>query len=58
MPDPDGIYSSTLGIADVSKSFIDVPNIHDGNGTLISPDEYEMKLQSGSIVMVNTYLKL
>ena len=34
MPDPDGIYSSTLGATDVSKSFIDTPNIRDGNGVL------------------------
>ena len=58
MPDPDGIYSSTLGVADVSKSFIDVPNVRDGNGTLITPDEYERKLDDGTVVMVNVYLKL
>jgi len=58
MPDPDSIYSSTLGVADISKSFIDVPNVRDGNGKLITPDEYERKLENGSVVMVNVYLKL
>jgi len=58
MPDPEGIYSAALGLADVSKSSMDVPNIRDGNGTLIKPHEYEQKLETGSIVMVNIYLKM
>jgi hypothetical protein len=57
MPDPDGIYSSTLGVADISKSFIDMPNVRDGNGKLITPDD-ERKLEDGCMVMVNVYLKL
>ena len=57
MPDPDGIYSSTLGVADISKSFIDMPNVRDGNGKLITPDD-ERKLEDGCVVMVNVYLKL
>jgi hypothetical protein len=58
MPDPEGIYSAALGAADVSKSSIDIPNVHDGNGALIMPDEYEQKLETGSIFMVNVYLKM
>lgn len=58
MPDPEGIYSAALGAADVSNSSINVPNVRDGNGALIMPHEYEQKLETGSIVMVNVYLKL
>lgn len=49
MPDHDGIYSSTLGTANVSKCFIAMPNIRDGNGALIRPDEYEHKMRTGDI---------
>jgi hypothetical protein len=58
MPDPDGIYSSTLGTANVSRCFIAMPNIRDGNGALIRPDKYEHKMRTGDIVIVNAYLKL
>jgi hypothetical protein len=58
MPDPEGIYSAALGVADISKSYIDVPNVHDGNRTLIRPDEYGKKLESGMIVVVNVHMKL
>ena len=58
MPDPEGIYSSALGLADFSKSSINVPNIRDANGAIIRPDEYEQKLESGMVVMVNVYMKL
>jgi hypothetical protein len=58
MPDPEGIYSAALGVADLSHSSIDVPNVRDGNGALIKPDEYEQKLETGSVVMVNVYLKM
>jgi hypothetical protein len=49
MPDHDGIYSSTLGTANVSKCFIAMPNIRDSNGALIRPDEYEHKMRTGDI---------
>ena len=58
MPDPEDIYSSILGAADVSNSFIHVPNIHDGDGNLIPPDQYQTKMHDGSIIMVNVFLKL
>lgn len=57
-PDPEELYSSILGAADVSNSVVHIPNIRDGNGNLITPDQYETKIQHNSIVMVNVYLKL
>jgi hypothetical protein len=58
MPDPNGVYSSTLGHADLSKSWVEVPNVRDGNGTLIRPEEYDDKLTTGTIVMANVYMRL
>jgi hypothetical protein len=58
MPDLEGIYSAALGAADVSNSSINVLNVRDGNSALIMPHEYEQKLETGSIIMVNVYLKL
>jgi hypothetical protein len=58
MPDPEDIYSTILGNADVSNSTVHIPNIRDGNGDIITPAEYEKRLVDGSIVMINVYLKL
>ena len=58
MPDPDGVYSSLLGTANMNKCHVNIPNIWDGNGTLIPPAEYDNKLESGMVVMVNIYMKL
>lgn len=58
MPDPEDVFSTTLGAADTSRSYIRVPNIRDGNGDIIFPYEYEAKLHDGSIVVVNVSLKL
>jgi hypothetical protein len=58
MPDPGNVYKSTLGHADLSKSWLDIPNVRDGNGALITPEEYDEKLTAGTIVMVNVYMKL
>lgn len=58
MPDPEDIYSTTLGAADVSTSSVHVPNIRDRDGKIITPDQYDKKLEDGSIVMINVYLKL
>ena len=55
---PTEPHSFTLGAANICKSSIDVPNVHDRNGSLITPDQYEKKLESGTIMMVNIYLKL
>lgn len=58
MPDPEDIYSSTLGAADVSNSSVHVPHIRTGDGDIIAPEEYDTKLEDGTIVMVTAYLKL
>ena len=58
MPDPQGIYKTTLGHADLSKSWLDIPNVRDSNGALIMPEEYDDKLTADTIVMVNVYMKL
>lgn len=58
MLDPDEIYSTTLGAADVSHSTMHIPNIQNGDGDLITPDQYEQALEDGSVVMVNVYLKM
>lgn len=57
-PDPEEIYSTTLGAADTSKSYVYIPNVRNGDGNLITPDQYHIKLIDGSIAMVNVYLKL
>lgn len=58
LPDPDGVYSSVVGKADFSKTYLEAPNIRDGNGVLITPAEYQSKLVNGAIVMVRAYMKL
>ena len=58
MPDPEDIYSCAIGPADTSKSFVSIPNVRDGDGDLIKPNEYQSKLVDGSIVMINCYMKL
>jgi hypothetical protein len=58
MPDPEDTYSVTLGAADTSQSFVHIPDIRNGDGKLITPDQYEQQLQDGCIVSVNVYLKL
>jgi hypothetical protein len=58
MPDPEDIYSSTLGSIDTSNSTVEIPNIRNGDGNLIPPDEYKLRIEDGSIVMVNVSLKL
>ena len=58
MPDPEDVYSCTLGASDTSQSTVHIPNIRDGDGNIILPQDYESKLQDQSIVIVNVYLKL
>lgn len=58
LPDPDGIFSSITGIDNMKRCVVDIPNIRDGNGTLIKPSDYDKMLPAGSVVMVNVYMKL
>ena len=37
---------------------IPFPNIRDGDGRLIMPNEYKSRLEDGSIVIVNASLRL
>lgn len=57
-PDPEDIYSLTLGAADTSQSSVYIPNVRDENGKLITPDQYDKKLIDGTVVSVTVYLKL
>jgi hypothetical protein len=57
MPDPEDIYSSLLG-AHTNTCLLDIPNVRDGNGKLISPSEYEENPKPGTVVMVNMYMKM
>ena len=58
MPDPEDIYSSALGASDTSQSFVHIPNVQDGDGNIILPQDYDLKLRDNAIVMMNVYLKL
>jgi hypothetical protein len=58
LADPEDIYSTTLGAADVSHSHVHIPDVRNKNGDLVSPDQYDKKLEDGSIVMVDVYLKM
>jgi hypothetical protein len=55
MPDPEDIYSTALGIADVSNSSVHIPNIPNGNGDIITPDGYEKKI-GGQIYCYDQHL--
>ena len=44
-PNPKGIHASMLTVANYDKANADIPDICDGNGVLISPAEYEHKLE-------------
>jgi hypothetical protein len=58
MPDPEDIFSITLGAADTSNSFVRNPNVRNNDGSIIRPHEYETKFIDGSIVMINASLKM
>ena len=58
MPDPHDIYSAALGASDTSQSFVHIPNVRDGDGNIILPQDYKLKLKDNAIVMVNVFLKL
>ena len=58
MPDPEGIYSSALGATDISNSGIEPPNVLDGSGGLIQPEEYDKRLEMSMKVSVNVHMKM
>lgn len=57
-PDPEDIYSLTLGAADTSQSSVYILNVRDEDGKIITPDRYDKKLVDGTIVSVTVFLKL
>ena len=62
MPDPANIYSLVFEAEDedfkLSYLFMKPPNIHDGEGNIIAPDQYTEKIRDGSIVLINVSFKL
>jgi hypothetical protein len=58
MPDPEDVFSLTIGGADTSHSFVHAPNIRNHDGSMIQPQEYERKLTDGDVVMINVFLKM
>jgi hypothetical protein len=53
--DPDNCYSG-LGLLKETK--VECPNVRDGNGLLIHPREYSIKLARACCIEVEVYLKL
>lgn len=55
-------FLTTFDFASLVKSrsdyFVSFPNIRDGEGRLIAPDQYGNKLTDGSVVIVNVSFKL
>jgi hypothetical protein len=53
--DPDNRYS---GLGSLRETKVECPDVRDGNGLLIHPREYSMKLAHARFVEVEVYLKL
>lgn len=53
--DPDNQYS---GLGSLRETKVECPNVRDGNGLLIHPREYSIKLARARFVEVEVYLKL
>jgi hypothetical protein len=53
--DPDNRYS---GLGSLKETKVECPNVRDGNGLLIHPREYSIKLARARFVEVEVYLKL
>ncbi|KAG2142126.1 hypothetical protein BD769DRAFT_1662256 [Suillus cothurnatus] len=58
LPDPLGRYAAVISQYSLWECTIAAPNIRDGRGALIGPQEYRTKLKTGDVVMVECYLKL
>jgi hypothetical protein len=57
LPDPEGRYSSLPQLV-YEETTINVPDVRDGNGAIIHPEEYELKLKHGTKVAVEVIFKL
>lgn len=58
LPDPLGRYASLITQYNLRDATVVAPNIRDGNGVLIRPQEYNTKLATGDVVIVECQLKL
>ncbi|KAG1762614.1 hypothetical protein EV702DRAFT_1206340 [Suillus placidus] len=58
LPDPLGRYSSLITQFNLHEATVVAPNIRDGRGDLIHPQEYNTKLATGDVVVVECQLKL
>jgi len=58
LPDPLGRYSSLITQYNLRDATVVAPNIRDGGGNLIRPQEYNMKIATGDVVVVECLLKL
>jgi hypothetical protein len=57
LADPEGRYSKLAATIRKDTTII-VPEIRDGNGTLIHPQYYSSRLEHGAKVIVEVILKL
>jgi hypothetical protein len=58
LPDPLGCYAALTSQLNLHETKVIAPNVRDGNGKLILPEEYGTKLHTGDVVIVEAYLKL
>lgn len=58
LPDPLSCYAALIMQYNLCDATVVAPNIRDGAGKVIRPDEYNTKLVTGNVVMVECLLKL
>jgi len=56
--DPLGCHAALISQFNLHETKVIAPNICDGNGKLILPEEYGTKLHTGDVVIVEAHLKL
>ena len=56
--DPKRLYHVLAQQADTSSFALNVPDIRDGDGTLVHPRDYESKLVDGAAVAAEVVLKV
>jgi hypothetical protein len=58
LPDPLGCYASLIRQYTLHHMIVVAPNMCDGEGTIICPQEYNTKIATGTVVVVECQLKL